>query len=101
MIALSAISRLNHARRPYWLAFVFALFLAGQIAGSTHWHDGELPADSGCALCTLSNATGGAATTAHGWLPAVIVIAALAIFPLLTAPLRRSARFHDSRAPPF
>jgi hypothetical protein len=87
------------ARRPYWLLLVLALFLAGQVASSSHWHEALAQADADCALCMLSSATG-AAAIATGWQLTAIPLAFFAVSLLLVAVRRSVVRFHDSRAPP-
>jgi hypothetical protein len=86
-------------QRPYWLLLVLALFVAGQVAGFSHWHDAVDQPEPDCALCMLSTANG-AAAIAGEWqlpqLPSVYLLVSL----LLVAVLRTVERFHDSRAPP-
>jgi CHASE2 domain-containing sensor protein len=99
-MAFSLHNALRLPRRPYWLLLVLALFLAGQVASASHWHEAATaPADADCALCILSSANG-AAAIAEGWqLPATPPGVFLALFLLVVA-RRAAVRFHDSRAPP-
>ena len=87
------------SRRPYWLLLVLALFVAGQVAASAHWHDALDQADADCALCVLSSANGSVAV-GKGWQFAPIFLCALAVFLFIPMVRRTVVRFHDSRAPP-
>ncbi|HSB96844.1 MAG TPA: hypothetical protein VLC91_10355 [Spongiibacteraceae bacterium] len=98
---ISSLSNFDRSflRRPYWLVLVLALFFAGQVASSAHWHDAATQLDVDCALCMLSGANG-AAVVANVWQPLSIPLGA-PVFLLFVAAIRRIAtRFHDSRAPP-
>jgi len=86
-------------RRPYWLVLVLALFFAGQVASSAHWHDAAKQLDADCALCMLSGANG-AAAVASAWQPLSIPLGAPVFLLFVTAIRRIAIRFHDSRAPP-
>jgi uncharacterized membrane protein YhaH (DUF805 family) len=86
-------------RRPYWLLLVLALFLAGQVASASHWHDALDQADADCALCVLSSANG-AAAIAKGWQFAAVLFYGIAVFLFVPMARRSVVRFHDSRAPP-
>ena len=94
-------SALRSQRRPYWLLLVLALFFAGQVASSAHWHaaDSVNQLDADCALCMLSGANGAAAITTV-WQSLSIPLGSI-FFVYFVATMRRSApRFFDSRAPP-
>jgi uncharacterized membrane protein YhaH (DUF805 family) len=96
-------SLLNNAarspRRPYWLLLVLALFLAGQVASTAHWHDALDPTDADCALCVLSSANG-AAAVGKDWQFAAVFFGCIAVFLFVPMARRTAVRFHDSRAPP-
>lgn len=83
------------------MLLVLALFLAGQVASSAHWHDvaaaNQLDAD--CALCMLSTASGAAAIGA-GWQLLIAPCSVLVAVVFLPMARRAVVRFHDSRAPP-
>jgi hypothetical protein len=86
-------------RRPYWLVLALALFLAGQVAGSAHWHETASQLDADCALCMLSNANG-AAVSAASWPPLTIALSGIVCLVFAVPASRRVVRFFDSRAPP-
>jgi hypothetical protein len=81
------------------LLLVLALFLGGQIASNSHWHDTTAPVDADCALCMLSSANGAAAVDS-AWKLQVAPFGVFVISLLLVALRRAAVRFHDSRAPP-
>jgi hypothetical protein len=81
------------------LLLVLALFFAGQVAGSAHWHEAVAQPDVDCALCMLSTANG-AAAIATGWQLPALLFGAVFVSLFLVAVRRTVVRFHDSRAPP-
>lgn len=84
---------------PYGLLLALALFVAGEVASSAHWHDAAKQLDTDCALCMLSTANGAAAVASAWQLPTVLIAAFIVI--LQSPTVRRTVvRFHDSRAPP-
>lgn len=102
--ALNTFDRIVQRRpfrlKSYGLLLVLALFLAGQIASSAHWHDAASQLDTDCALCMLSTANG-AAAVADGWQLLVVPCIILFVLPFPAMVRRTVVRFHDSRAPPF
>lgn len=87
------------ARRPYWLLFALALFLAGQFAAANHWHDGGNTSDYDCALCVLSSVGAHAISPTAPSLPAPLP-AAFVITLVAAAALRPALRFYAARGPP-
>jgi hypothetical protein len=88
------------ARRPYWLLLALALFLAGQLAISQHWHDASSAAvDYDCALCVLSGVSG-AAAIASGWQAIAVPLCVFSTLYFFLVYRRCAIRFNDSRAPP-
>ena len=89
------------ARRPYWLLLALALFFAGQIAISAHWHDAaSTTLDSDCALCVLSS-TAGAAIAADALVVAGIILCTFLLIEISCTFISQRVHAYQSRAPPF
>lgn len=89
----------TRARRPYWLLLALVLFVAGQIATASHWHNDLNKIDADCALCVLSSAT--SAAIVDSALPIIsVVLCAFILAEITQAIAHRCVRSYDSRAPP-
>lgn len=99
-MSAASVQHTRSAVRPLWLVLVALLFVAGQTAATSHWHDLKASVHyQHCPLCVLGAASG-SAVTAQEVRPELAIATPAPICRHSTGTRRVAERFHEARAPP-